>query len=80
MLSMINSIFIFVSGPWGVAVVALAVFVCFILAAAHVLPPRAGIVSFICGACAWLFAYLVKTYLNSGGGGFASLANSVGLA
>ena len=68
MLGMIQGIFAYVSGPWGVAVIALAVLATAIFAAIHVASPRAPLLTFVLGAAGWFLAFIVNTYLQSAGG------------
>ena len=58
----------FITGPFGVSIIILAVAATFLGAALHFLPARAGFVSFACGAIAFAAAWLVQQYLGAGGG------------
>lgn len=54
----------FITGPFGVSIIILAVAGSFLAAALHFMPARAGFVSFGCGAVAFASAWLVQQYLS----------------
>jgi type IV secretory pathway VirB2 component (pilin) len=58
----------FITGPFGISVIVLAVAGTFLAAALHMLPARAGFVSFVCGAMAFAAAWLVQQFIGAGGG------------
>lgn len=60
----------FVMGPWGISLIVIGVVGSFLGASAHMLPPRSGFVSAGCGAMAFVGAYVIRTFLAGGGGGF----------
>lgn len=56
----------FILGPFGISLIILGVAGSFIGASMHIVPPRAGVISFVCGAMAFASAYIVRTYITAG--------------
>jgi hypothetical protein len=67
-MGLLTAISTFLLGPFGVAMIVVGVVGAFMMAAIHILPPRAGFVSMACGGGAFIGAYLVRTYISLGAG------------
>ncbi|MBI0537722.1 hypothetical protein D9599_19355 [Roseomonas sp. KE2513] len=65
-MGLLTAISTFLLGPFGVSLIVCGVAACFLLAAAQMLPPRAGFISMACGGGAFIGAYLVKNYISLG--------------
>lgn len=65
MMGFIMGVSGFIAGGWGIAVIALAVSACYILAAAQLMPPRTGHLALACGCGAWLGAFLVRSFMTA---------------
>ena len=56
----------FITGPFGIAFIIVCVAATFLLSAAHVMAPRSGWVSFMCGIGAYTAGWLVNRILGGG--------------